>query len=196
MRTDKKMPRARILRTEATTVTHGTETLSFRVTTSILALVGTCLATGLTVVRAQQAPPAAIAAPGAVAVMTVHAVGAQIYQCQADAAGKPAWQFREPVASLMIDGRTVGRHFAGPARELADGSFIAGKVVGHASGSTSNDIPWLKLEGSAGRGQFANVTVIQRINTKGGGLAGACDNAGELTAVPYASDYVFLAKSD
>ena len=190
------MPRVEALRTEGTIVTDSVKTLAIRAATYLLALTAACLSTELTVARAQQALPDAIAAPGAATLMTVHAAGAQIYQCEADAAGKRGWQFREPVASLMIDGRTVGRHFAGPAWELADGSFIAGKVVGRANGSTSNDIPWLKLEGSAGRGQFVNVTMIQRINTKGGNLAGECDNAGELTAVPYASDYVFLTKGD
>ena len=39
----------------------------------------------------------------------VHAEGAQVYECKADAAGKLAWQFREPVATLIVDGKTVGR---------------------------------------------------------------------------------------
>ena len=144
--------------------------------------------------RAQPSLPAAVAAPGMAVVMTVHAVGAQIYECAADSAGKPGWRFRELIASLMVDGRTVGRHFAGPSWELADGSLVVGKVSGRADGATADDIPWLKLEGSAGQGQFAKVTVVQRINTKGGALAGACGTAAEMTAVPYASDYVFLAK--
>jgi hypothetical protein len=38
------------------------------------------------------------------------------------------------------------------------------------------------------------VTVIQRINTRGGQTDGACDTAGATLAVPYAADYVFLKK--
>ena len=146
--------------------------------------------------RAQPSLPAAVAVPGMAVVMTVHAVGAQIYECAADSAGKPGWRFREPIASLMVDGRTVGRHFAGPSWELADGSLVVGNATGRADGATADDIPWLKLEGSAGQGQFAKVTVVQRINTKGGALAGACGKAGDMAAVPYASDYVFLAKAE
>ena len=160
------------------------------------ALVGIAISALAVTTRAQPALPPAIAAPGMVVVMTAHAVGAQIYECAADAAGKTAWRFREPIASLMVDGTTVGRHFAGPSWELADGSLVVGKVSGRADGAAADDIPWLKLDGSSGRGQFAKITVVQRINTKGGALAGSCGAAGDMSAVPYASDYVFLAKGE
>src|SRR5262245_31229214 len=55
--------------------------------------------------------PEAIAAPGQTLVATIHAEGAQVYECKADASGKLAWQFREPIATLLIDGKTVGRHY-------------------------------------------------------------------------------------
>jgi hypothetical protein len=64
--------------------------------------------------------PDAIAAPGQTLVATIHAEGAQIYECKADAAGELAWQFREPIATLLMDGKTVGRHYAGPNWELLD----------------------------------------------------------------------------
>jgi Protein of unknown function (DUF3455) len=175
-------------------MTFSATALAARTVASVLAVAGVCLTVELNAARAQPSLPPEIEAPGTVAVMTAHAVGAQIYECAADAAGKPGWRFREPIASLMVDGRTVGRHFAGPGWELADGSFVVGKVAGRSAGTTGDDIPWLKLEGSAGRGQFANVTVVQRINTKGGTLAGACGKEGEMSAVPYSADYVFLAK--
>jgi hypothetical protein len=149
-----------------------------------------------TAARARQTLPAVIAAPGTAAVLTVLGVGAQIYRCIAGADGKPGWQFREPIATLTIDGRTVGRHFAGPSWELADGSPIAGVVSGRSPGAAGDDIPWLRLDGSGGSGQFANVATIQRINTRGGALAGPCDKTGEPIAAPYASDYVFLTKGD
>jgi Protein of unknown function (DUF3455) len=144
--------------------------------------------------RAEETLPPAIVAPGLKTVLAVHAVGAQIYECKADSAGKPGWQFREPIATLILDGKTVGRHFAGPSWELPDGSQVTGKVIGRADGATPDDIPWLKLEASAARGQFAKVAIIQRIHTKGGALSGACDQIGALIAMPYASDYVFLGE--
>ena len=80
-------------------------------------------------------------------MLTVHAEGAQVYECKAGADGKLGWAFREPIATLMADGKTVGRHYAGPNWEHSDGSAVVGKAAGNAPGATPNDIPWLKLDG-------------------------------------------------
>jgi hypothetical protein len=90
--------------------------------------------------------PDAIAAKGETLVITKQAVGAQVYECKADAAGKLSWQFREPIASLLISGKTVGRHYAGPFWEMADGSAIKAKAVANVPGASADDIPLLKLE--------------------------------------------------
>lgn len=82
--------------------------------------------------------PDAIAAKGETVVLTVHAAGAQVYDCKA---GKLAWQFREPIATLIENGKTVGRHYAGPTWEHVDGSRVVGKVVAKARGATSKDVP-------------------------------------------------------
>jgi Protein of unknown function (DUF3455) len=143
-----------------------------------------------------QALPEPIRAAGETVVLTTFAEGAQVYDCKADAAGKLAWTFREPVATLIIDGKTVGRHYAGPHWEMADGSIVQAKVTGRAPGSTAADIPWLKLDVSTrkGQGQLDGVTTIQRINTKGGVLEGACEKAGNTRSIAYSTDYVFLKK--
>src|SRR3954468_4122642 len=124
--------------------------------------------------------PDAIAAPGETVVLSVHAEGAQVYECKAGADGKLAWAFREPIATLLADGKTVGRHYAGPNWESADGSAVVGKATGNAPGTTPKDIPWLKLEvvASRGSGVLSGVTTVQRINTVGGRYDGACDKAG------------------
>jgi len=90
--------------------------------------------------------PGAIVVAGEVALLAVHAEGAQIYECKANSAAQLVWQFREPIAALIIDGKTVGRHYAGPTWEMSDGSAITGKEVARASGATAKDIPLLKLE--------------------------------------------------
>ena len=87
-----------------------------------------------------QMPPA-IAAPGEDIVATFHAEGAQIYECKPGNDGKLAWVFREPIATLLLDDKTVGRHYAGPTWEHGDGSAVTGKAVGNAPGATVNDIP-------------------------------------------------------
>ena len=52
--------------------------------------------------RAAETPlPDAIAAPGETVVLTLHAEGAQVYDCKAGSDGKSAWAFREPIATLM-----------------------------------------------------------------------------------------------
>src|SRR3954449_10091736 len=80
---------------------------------------------------AQTPLPDAIAAPGETVVLTLHAEGAQVYDCKAGSDGKSAWAFREPIATLMADGKTVGRHYAGPNWEHVDGSAVAAKAAGN-----------------------------------------------------------------
>jgi hypothetical protein len=141
--------------------------------------------------------PDAIAARGEILVATVQAAGVQIYECKAEAGGKLAWQFREPVATLFIDGKTVGRHYAGPHWEMTDGSVVSAKVSARASGASGSDIPLLKLDVTSWRGvgQLAGVTTIQRINTRGGIAEGACEVMGDMLSVPYAADYTFFRKA-
>ncbi len=154
------------------------------------------LSSSLLSARAETPLPDAIAAPGEATVLTVHAEGAQVYECRAGADGKPAWAFREPIATLLVDGKTVGRHYAGPNWEHSDGSAVVGKAAGNAPGATPNDIPWLKLEviSHRGSGTLTAATTVQRINTIGGKLEGACDKAGAFKSAPYSADYVFLHK--
>jgi Protein of unknown function (DUF3455) len=138
--------------------------------------------------------PDAIAAPGLKKVLEVHAEGAQIYECKAGADKQLTWQFREPIAALILDGKTIGRHYLGPSWELSDGSAVTGKAAARAPGNTAKDIPALRLDAVShhGSGQLGDVTTIQRLNTKGGMIEGECPSAGALISVPYSSDYVFL----
>jgi hypothetical protein len=93
---------------------------------------------------------------------------------------------------------SIGRHYAGPSWDHADGSGVKGRVVGSAPGATSNDIPWLKIEAVEHRGSgiLSDVTTVRRINTKGGVVQGPCESVGNYRSVPYSADYVFLRRSD
>jgi len=146
--------------------------------------------------KAQTPLPDAIASPGETVVLSAHAEGAQVYECKAGADGKLAWAFREPIATLLVDGKTIGRHYAGPNWEHLDGSAVVGKAAGNAPGATADDIAWLKLQviSSRGSGVLTGVTTVQRINTKGGKLEGPCDKAGSFKSAPYSAEYVFLKK--
>src|ERR1700690_3918223 len=86
----------------------------------------------LTTQATAQTPPAIEGRDG-IEIVTLHAEGAQIYECKPDSGNKPegrvlTWQFREPIAALFLDGKSVGRHYAGPNWDYLDGSGVKGKV--------------------------------------------------------------------
>src|SRR5450432_4613490 len=128
----------------------------------------------LSATRASAEMPTAFDVSDGTVLLTVHAEGAQIYECKPvpvekspSDVGAPTWQFREPIATLLVDGKTVGRHYAGPNWEHSDGSAVVGKAAGNAPGATPSDIPWLKLDvvSRRGSGILTEVTTVQRINT-------------------------------
>jgi hypothetical protein len=163
----------------------------------ILAIVAGYLSMRVIAPSAAAEVPETIAARGETLIATAHATGAQVYECKTNSDGKLAWQFREPIATLMIGGKTVGRHFAGPVWEMADGSAVSGKVSAQAPGATTNDIPLLRLDVAVrhGSGLLSGVTTIQRLNTHGGRADAACDSAGTFLSVPYSADYAFYKKA-
>jgi hypothetical protein len=138
--------------------------------------------------------PVTIAVKAGVPLAQLQGAGAQIYACAKNAAGALNWAFREPVATLLEEGKTVGRHFVGPTWEFVDGSRVVGEAVSKAPGTTAKDIPWMKLsvKEPATSGLVAGATSVLRIDTKGGVFEGACDSEGELHSEPYAATYVFV----
>ncbi|KAF1026341.1 MAG: hypothetical protein GAK37_02683 [Pseudomonas sp.] len=127
-------------------------------------------------------------------VLTVRAEGVQVYNCAKDASDQLTWQFREPLATLMVNGKTVGRHFAGPTWQLDDRSSVVGKVVAQAPGATPRDISLLRLQVTShqGEGELSQVLAVQRLHTQGGVYGGSCEHAGDLHVEPYSADYRFL----
>ncbi len=160
--------------------------------------------TPLSITQVSAQMPPAIAVREGTVIATLHAEGAQIYECKPDPGMSQSeiraltWQFREPIATLFVDGKSVGRHCAGPTWNHIDGSEVRGKVAGSAPGATSNDIAWLKIEvaGHRNSGTLSDAATVQRINTKGGMLQGACEDVGDYRSVPYSADYVFLRRND
>jgi hypothetical protein len=132
-------------------------------------------------------------------IATFHAEGSQIYECKPDP-GKSlsegralTWQLREPVAALFADGKSIGRHYAGPNWDHIDGSGVKGKVIANLPGAGPGDIPWLVLEviEHRGNGQLSDAAIVERVNTKGGVASGSCESAGNYLNAPYSADYVF-----
>ncbi len=165
-----------------------------------VALTTTCLVAAWLAVRVSAQIPAALVARAGAVIATFHAEGAQIYQCNPDSEkyrSEPralAWQFREPIATLIVDGNSIGWHSAGPNWNHTDGSGAKGKVASAAPGATANDIAWLKLDiiEHRGSGVLSEAATVERVNTKGGMAQGPCEPAGAYLSVPYSADYVFL----
>jgi hypothetical protein len=168
----------------------------------------TVLATCLAGCAAHAPPPAASSDPdalavpaGSVLVFKARGAGVQIYDCRAaaDDASRFAWALRGPEAQLLDErGAAIGRHYAGPTWDLADGSRVAGEVKARSDSPTAGNIPWLLLEakGNAGSGLLSTVSAIQRLHTEGGvAPAEGCDatHAGAMARVPYKADYSFYA---
>lgn len=135
--------------------------------------------------------------------MVVPAKGVQIYECRARA-GQPSayeWAFVAPEADLFnTRGDKIGRHYAGPSWEAADGSKITGSLKARADAPQVGTIPWLLLTAtSAGpKGSFSSVTGVQRVNTAGGAapaMACAQGNSGATVRVPYTADYYLLVQN-
>lgn len=146
--------------------------------------------------------PRQIAAPAEEEVTAIlHATGWQIYVCQPDAEGKPAWGLKAPEAELHESddpGAVIGSHFAGPTWKLNDGSQVTAKLAARVDAPTPGAIPWLLLTvtGNSGQGRLSGVTSIQRINTEGGLPPNSeCAEANHESAikVPYTADYYFYA---
>ena len=45
--------------------------------------------------------------------------------------------FREPIATLLLNDKTVGRYYAGPTWEDMDGNAVTGKAVADAPADDS-----------------------------------------------------------
>jgi hypothetical protein len=134
--------------------------------------------------------------------MIVPAKGVQIYECRAikDQAGAYEWAFVAPEADLFdTGGKRIGRHYAGPHWEAADGSKIVGALKERADAPAADAIPWVLLTAkSVGpEGSFSKVTSVQRVSTVGGvAPKGGCSQAaaGKPARINYTADYYFFTR--
>ena len=128
-----------------------------------------------------------------------HAVGVQIYSCNATAGGF-SWGLVAPRAELYNDhGKLIVDHFGGPTWQARDGSRVVGqRVDGVTVDATA--IPWLLLSAASTASgpdgdKLEHTTFIQRTATTGGlpPAASQCNAAaaGALVEVPYTADYHF-----
>jgi len=150
---------------------------------------------GTPVVVASLTPP-----KGETLLLRAFAQGVQIYEC-APAASGTQWAFKGPEAELSDEkGKHIGKHYAGPTWEAADGSKVAGHTVASVDSSDPNAIAHLllKADSHAGFGVLAGVKSVQRLQTSGGRAPKeACDpkDIGRQARVPYTATYYFYAEA-
>jgi hypothetical protein len=163
------------------------------------AVLGACATSPMMMKVDNAALPEAVRVPaGQKLMMTTSATGEITYECREkkDMAGAHEWAFVGPVATLYgADKKMVGKYYAGPTWEAADGSKVTGKQVAVAP-ATPGSIPLqlVKADPAMGAGAMTGVSYIQRLNTKGGvAPAMACDamGKGKRQVVAYEADYVF-----
>jgi endo-1,4-beta-xylanase len=131
-------------------------------------------------------PMAANAPGGSDLLLTAKGDGAQVYTCT-----EGHWTLKAPDAQLLDEhNQAIGKHFAGPTWQLADGSEIKGKLIASQAAPQADNIPWLLLEGISGSGKFAKTIYIRRTETQGGIAPAAACTSGE-TRVPYTATYNF-----
>src|SRR5215470_10069909 len=167
---------------------------------SIVVILGAAIHTSAQGISGSDVPEKLKAPAGEELILKAHAIGSQIYVCQAGADGKYSWTLKAPDAELGDQkGVIIGHHSAGPSWKHTDGSEIKGKAVARVDAPDSDSIPWLLLTVTdrSGNGVLSRVTSIQRVHTKGGQppAAGNCSAQVQNAEVKssYTADYYFYA---
>lgn len=169
-------------------------------TTTALATVTAATLIGATVGPAAASQPArtGVEVPDALKVPdgnrltgVFSAEGVQTYTCT-----DGAWKLLEPAATLWAkkdhSRRTVALHSRGPVWvSTLDGSAVNAAAV--ATSPKAGTIPELLLKSTAtrGTGVFADVSYIQRLNTRGGVAPTTACTGTDQTSVPYSATYTF-----
>jgi hypothetical protein len=148
---------------------------------------------------AQQVPPQIEPPVNEQLLLQLHGVGDQVYTCRKEGA-QFTWTLKAPDAQLFDkDGKSLGKHFAGPSWQANDGSRVTGKAIANVPSPDPDSIPWLLIQvvSHDGDGLLSRVTTVQRLNTKGGKApASNCDagQTGHEVRVRYSADYLFYAR--
>jgi hypothetical protein len=146
--------------------------------------------------RAPSVPDALAVPKGNHLAFHADATGVQIYVCQADAPGNPAWVLRAPQADLFdAHRRKIGKHYAGPTWQALDGSTVVGTKLATYTDDPKS-IPWLLLQAASntGHGAMSAVTYVQRLDTHTGLAPSTGCDADHLDAtaqIDYTATYYF-----
>jgi hypothetical protein len=134
---------------------------------------------------------------GQTILLRMAARGAQVYTCKAKNAEPAAyeWVLKAPDAELFDQrGAKVGRHYAGPTWESADGSRVVGEVMERSPVQGAIPLLLLRAKSNEGAGALGSVKYIQRLDTASGVAPPVgCDaeRAGTEARVEYSANYDF-----
>lgn len=126
----------------------------------------------------------------------VYAEGFQVYSWNGT-----TWTLDGPDATLYSGSNLrgkVGTHYAGPTWESNSGSYVKGTNPLRCT-PDPDSIQWLRLDvlETSGNGIFDGISRIQRVNTAGGKAPAAPGTSiGEITRIPYTTEYVFYRLAD
>ncbi|HEX4330727.1 MAG TPA: DUF3455 domain-containing protein [Usitatibacter sp.] len=134
------------------------------------------------------------------AAFVLSADGVMIYQCKATLANPDvyAWFYVAPDATLYDGSHEIARMTTPNLLEsLDDGSSVSGIV--RAAQSSAGALPWTLSQAQpiGETGLFANVSSMQRVNTRGGlAPSTGCnpDNDGAESRVAFNADYYFYRR--
>ena len=118
------------------------------------------------------------------------AKGFQIYFA-AKNGDKWEWQVKPDAELFNEKGEKEGKHYAGPAWELSDGSKIVGEKIQEAPNGGACALLLLKVKSSEGKGALSHVKYVQRLNTTGGAKPAEAPAEGKEVKVEYTADYYF-----
>ena len=126
--------------------------------------------------------------------------GSMIYQCKATIANPNlySWYYIAPDATLYDGGHEVARMAQPNLMEaLSDQSSLSGVLRSSQAGG--GGLPWTLTQAlpMGDSGIFANVSSVQRVNTRGGlapSTGCSADNVGEEARVAFNADYYFYKR--
>lgn len=131
-------------------------------------------------------------------VLRLTGKGVQIFRCEA-VGTEHLWAFRQPEADLFDErGQLVARHGANFTFEHRDGSRLVATITEYENAPRKEDLRWVLMSArSFGKGAFAQVAYVQRVNTSGGMPPPACQAAevNRLLRVNFTADFVFYRAS-
>ncbi len=128
-------------------------------------------------------------------VLQLNAKGVQVFRCERIGNASYEWRFQRPQAKLFdARGKLAATHGAHFSFKHIDGSRLAARIIAYENEPNATDLrPVLMAATASGKGTFAQVTRVRRVDTNGGLPPASCKptEANRLLSVPFSADFIF-----